>query len=366
MLLSLGAGAALLRMVASDIKRGQLPRERALSRTALIVMSLALCGAGLIATYSRAGIAGAVLVSFVSFVSVGRAIGTRTILGWTLAIIVITIGTCVVSGVSSELLADTIGSLTRSDGYIKIRILSQHLERIADAPLIGIGRGSSTEILAMTTRVPQGMTVTHIESIPILLAVEYGVAVGVAAVGLIVAWVVMVLPSLRGAQRIALATVIAVLLQNGVDFSLEFLGAAAPATALMAILTPTRKIRIAPATARRISMGVILLLLTLLAGAWVTGGGWATARARSAAPCTVQPPRSRRSTPPSASAPTMRDFTRSSHIGCYSPGTPRPPGTPPAGPPSSNLTRVRRISCSPRRSRTSETPRALTPRTQTL
>ena len=80
LLLSLGAGAALLRIVASDIKRGHLPRERALSRVALVGMSLALCGAGLIATYSRAGIAGGVLISIVSIVSISLTL-SRDVVG---------------------------------------------------------------------------------------------------------------------------------------------------------------------------------------------------------------------------------------------------------------------------------------------
>ncbi len=116
------------------------------------------------------------------------------------------------------------------------------------SPVLGIGRGAFIDLFPAIRHDPTHVLATHLECAPAAMIVEWGPYVGGALlIGMSAWWLAAMLGS-RGtggsARRIVLLGLLAVALQNLVDFSFEFLGVAAPAVALAGALSagPTRAI----------------------------------------------------------------------------------------------------------------------------
>ncbi len=146
----------------------------------------------------------------------------------------------------------------------KLRIAEDALPLHDLAPLVGVGRGAFIDLFPAIDTAPGSVIHTHLESAPATLWVEWGWAGVVLGVALLLAWI----DALRrvrsrsdaAARAIALLGIAAVALHSLGDFSLEFLGVAAPAVALAGALAGRgRSVGARPATAA----GLLLLLLAL-------------------------------------------------------------------------------------------------------
>lgn len=113
---------------------------------------------------------------------------------------------------------------------------------IGHSPVLGTGRGTFIDLLPLHAP-GDDLVYTHLESTPVTALLEWGPAVGGIALLATAAWWVLALGHpVKGRERRARALLLlgvaAVLLQSAVDFSLEFIGVAAPMAALVGALTP--------------------------------------------------------------------------------------------------------------------------------
>ena len=139
------------------------------------------------------------------------------------------------------------------------------------SPLLGTGRGTFVDLFAL--HAPGSDRVfTHLESTPVAAVVEWGVVVGGAVVLAGLWWWLRALrhsgPTReRKARTILLLGIAALGLQSIADFSLEFIGVAAPLVALVGALTPhgdgrvgrTKLTRLAPPLAVAAAVGLVAL-----------------------------------------------------------------------------------------------------------
>lgn len=154
------------------------------------------------------------------------------------------------------------------------------------APWAGIGRGAYGDVFPAFDFDPNHVWYSHIECAPVTLVVELGV-VGWAVALVLPAWW---LSAMRGAGRcpdgraraVVLLGIGAVALQSLADFSLEFLGVAAPMAALAGALSPARTIRRGPrATSRRWAVPALALAVAstwLVPHTWIARGDPAVSR----------------------------------------------------------------------------------------
>lgn len=128
----------------------------------------------------------------------------------------------------------------------KLHVASEALGLIDPALALGIGRGAFVDVFPAVESAPSHIVFTHPESMPVALLVELGwLGGGVVLVG-VLAWLAHAWWRTRRrsdgvARRIALLGVAAVLAHNGLEFSLELLGVAAPTVALAGALSPGRR-----------------------------------------------------------------------------------------------------------------------------
>lgn len=140
------------------------------------------------------------------------------------------------------------------------------------SPLLGTGRGTFVDLFAL--HVPGSDRVfTHLESAPVAAIVEWGVPVGSVVVLSGLWWWARALRHTgptreRKARALLLLGIAALGLQSIVDFSLEFIGVAAPLVALVGALTPhgtarvTRKKLVGLAPPIALAGAVALIALT--------------------------------------------------------------------------------------------------------
>lgn len=132
------------------------------------------------------------------------------------------------------------------------------------SPVLGIGRGGFVDLFARIQAEPDPIVFTHLESAPVTALVEWGVLVGPAAVIAAIVWWFAALrrdgdPRNVRARRVFLLGVAAVLLQNIGDFSLEFLGVAAPVAAAVGALSPRGKYEVERSRLRAVALGLGLV-----------------------------------------------------------------------------------------------------------
>lgn len=165
----------------------------------------------------------------------------------------------------------TLSSVAESWGETDHKIAAaRHAMTLLElSPTLGIGRGAFIDLFPSMRADPTHVIATHLECAPAAMIVEWGPYVGGALlVGMSTWWCAAMFRG-RGssdlsARRIVLLGLLAVALQNTVDFSFEFLGVAAPAVALAGALSagPTRSV--APRRAGVVG-GVVLLGAIILA-----------------------------------------------------------------------------------------------------
>ena len=138
----------------------------------------------------------------------------------------------------------------------KLAAIDDALDLVGLSPTLGIGRGAFVDLYPGVQSLPTHRIATHLECTPAAMIVEWGPWIGAVLLGGALAfwW-----SAWRGGdadeqvpRRIALLGLLAVALQSLADFSLEFLGVAAPAVALAGALAagpswrwPTRTVGIA-------------------------------------------------------------------------------------------------------------------------
>jgi hypothetical protein len=110
------------------------------------------------------------------------------------------------------------------------------------SPVVGVGRGAMIDLFPTVDTRPSYLTVTHVECMPATAIVEWGPFVGgLFLVGTLLWWINAWRCARdradRDARRVALLGLLALALQSTFDFSLEFLGVAAPAVALAGALS---------------------------------------------------------------------------------------------------------------------------------
>ncbi|MFO0635914.1 MAG: hypothetical protein U0168_23995 [Nannocystaceae bacterium] len=137
----------------------------------------------------------------------------------------------------------TLSSLSESLGETdhKLAHAMRALGLIGLSPLLGIGRGAFIDMFPALRVDDSHVLATHLECAPAAMLVEWGPWFGGTILAGMTAW--WLLAMLRGgrhsddnARRIVLLGLLAVALQNTVDFAFEFLGVTAPAVALAGAL----------------------------------------------------------------------------------------------------------------------------------
>jgi len=135
---------------------------------------------------------------------------------------------------------------------------------------LGIGRGVFVDVFAASQSDPSHVVFTHPESMPVALLVELGWLGGGVVIAGVLGWLAHAWSrshrrSDGTARRIALLGIAAVLAHNGLEFSLELLGVAAPTVALAGALSPGRR---AVPGRRAASLGVVVLVGVGALAAW--------------------------------------------------------------------------------------------------
>lgn len=280
-LITVGAGAALIRRSLTHVGDARALTDRRLSSIAIVSVLVSLTSVALMLTYSRAAM---VMLGVLILISVSSIITSRTLktssaaaLGIPVIVLLTLFALSRVDfSVSWSELA-TLASAPASND--KIAFLSEHQNLLHFSHAIGLGRGTAGDLIPLTSSPPSGRTLTHIESMPIVLILEYGVLAGGALLIVVFAWFVREFRRQRdAASMIILAALAALCCQNFVDFNLEFSGVAASAIALASTVSPANVVLIKRSKARRWVAACVLGVLSLLALSASQGGSWASQR----------------------------------------------------------------------------------------
>lgn len=148
--------------------------------------------------------------------------------------------------------------------YAKFAATRDAWPLLADAWILGSGRGTFIDRFGMVASAPSRVVMTHLECAPVTALVEWGVFVGgLAIVGAIVGWVRAL--GVGGPERVGRVVVLlgvgALGLQSLGDMSLEFLGVTAPLAALAGALSGDAKRRLATRRAAPVVFGGLAGLL---------------------------------------------------------------------------------------------------------
>lgn len=179
------------------------------------------------------------------------------------------------SGAWAELA--TLSHATEAGVETKFRVAQESVGLISLSPAVGIGRGAFIDLFPAIDSRPVGVLHTHLESAPAAMLVEWGPPGGaLIGLGLLWWWIAAVYSSggRNGRpRRIALCGPLALAIHSLGDFSLEFLGVAAPLVALAGSLSERKQIVRWPAP-RAARLGGLLLLGGLALAAWSVPHTW--------------------------------------------------------------------------------------------
>ena len=128
----------------------------------------------------------------------------------------------------------------------KFRVAQDAVHLVPLSPVLGVGRGAFIDLFPAIDTQPAGVLHTHLESAPMAMLVEWGPVAGLAITLGLLWWWIAAMYSSSGragrARRIALCGPLALAIHSLGDFSLEFLGVAAPLCALAGALSERRMI----------------------------------------------------------------------------------------------------------------------------
>jgi tetratricopeptide (TPR) repeat protein len=156
----------------------------------------------------------------------------------------------------------------------KFRIAREGLALIELSPILGIGRGCFVDLFPLVDRQPGMLQFTHLETTPIAWIVEWGPLPAAILLGGLGMWGVQTFRANTGAaRRIALCGLLALAIQSWADFSLDYLGVAAPVVALAGALgigTAKREWRGRPVRWAALvgSLIAIPIAITSIASSW--------------------------------------------------------------------------------------------------
>ena len=150
----------------------------------------------------------------------------------------------------------------------KFRVAQDAVHLVPLSPVLGVGRGAFIDLFPAVDTQPAGVLHTHLESAPMAMLVEWGPFAGLAITLGLLWWWIAAMYSSGGrsgrARRIALCGPLALAIHSLGDFSLEFLGVAAPLCALAGALSERRMIsRWSARTGLYLGSGALLGALAL-------------------------------------------------------------------------------------------------------
>lgn len=266
-----GALAVHYRLQAQDTgDPNRLARAR--ERTLVALGALAVQGVAVLLSLSRGAMAALILVApiglMLAWVRDGEAAG-RT---WLRRLVVLTgfAGAAVMLARQSGAWAE-LATLARTGepGFeTKFRVAQDAIHLVPLSPVLGVGRGAFIDLFPAIDTQPAGVLHTHLESAPMAMLVEWGPVAGIAITLGLLWWWIAAMYSSGGrsgrARRIALCGPLALAIHSLGDFSLEFLGVAAPLCALAGALSERRMIsRWSARTGLYLGSGVLLGALAL-------------------------------------------------------------------------------------------------------
>ena len=262
------AGGLLVRQGLAEAREAASPETRMLLWSCILVV-----GAALLLSLSRGALLALVLTAPLALVIAAfarhREGGDRSRRGrarwWPRVAVLVAVGAAAAMIAQAGAWAEMRTLANPGQGVAdKLRIAADALELHQLAPYVGVGRGAFVDLFPAVDSSPGEVIHTHLESAPAALWVEWGWAGAAIGVGLVLAFF-DALRRLRvrsdgAARAIALLGVAAVALHSLGDFSLEFLGVAAPTVALAGALAGRgRRVGSTRATAA----GLLLLLVAL-------------------------------------------------------------------------------------------------------
>lgn len=219
-----------------------------------IVLGIALLvqGTALVLSSSRAGLASATLAGLVALVVAGwparAGVSARRSSSQVAALAVaggVVVGVVCLAGWHELAALLTARDLDPSTA-MRLRVTGSAAALVGLAPVTGIGRGAFGDVFPAFDPEPSHVWFSHLECAPLTMMVEWGLPVGGALVVLLPAWWIHTMRHAgrhddARARRVALLGLFALALQGLADFSLEFLGVAAPACALAGALSASHR-----------------------------------------------------------------------------------------------------------------------------
>jgi hypothetical protein len=241
-----------------------------------IVLGIALFvqGAALVLSSSRAASCSAVVAGLLGLVVVGwpaRALGGLHRSGRWIAALAVVVGIAV--GVASVVAWDELVVLLDAQALdpstaARLRVTTSATALVGLAPVTGIGRGAFGDVFPAFDPEPSHVWFSHLECAPLAMIVEWGPLVGGALAVLLPAWWLHAMRHAgrhddARARRVALLGLFAIAVQGLADFSLDFLGVAAPACALAGALSAPRRATLGARRLRGLAIGLAGLAVAI-------------------------------------------------------------------------------------------------------
>jgi len=296
-LFSAGALAVHLRQQARGATDPTL-LARLRERNLLALAALAIQGAALILSLSRAALVSLLAVAPIALIiawrkgqdesdrrggePLGRLWLQRAALAGGLGLLAVVVAR---QGAWAELAS--LSQITEAGFETKFRIAADAAALVELSPVLGVGRGAFLDLFPAVDSRPVGVVHTHLESAPAAMVIEWGPGPGaVIALGLLWWWIAAVYTAGGGrhtrARRVALCGPLALAIHSLADFSLEFLGVAAPLCALAGSLSERRSFARVPARRALVVGGAGLVAAAALA-VWALPHTWQSREASNAA-----------------------------------------------------------------------------------